>query len=383
MATKRDYYEILGVSKTASPEEIKKAYRKVAFANHPDKKPGDKEAEDRFKEAAEAYEVLSDPDKRKRYDQFGHAGNSTGGFNAQDVSMEDIFKHFGDIFNSDSGGFGSFFSGSSSGHRNPYNQSGSNLRIKLGLTLEEIEKGVEKTVKIKKNIKCTTCKGTGAKNSNSIKTCSTCKGTGVIKKIVNTFFGRMENTTTCPNCKGEGSIITDKCEVCNGAGITKGEEQITLKIPAGVYNDMQLSLSNKGNAGKHNAPSGDLIILIEELKHKFFHRRDNDIIYNLNISFPLAALGGDVEVPTLNGPVKIKIAPGTQNGKILRLAHKGIPNIQTNIKGDQLINVHIWVPKKLSNEEKNTLETLSNSDNFNPGSESNKSFFDKMRNFFI
>lgn len=382
MATKRDYYEVLGVSKSATADEIKKAYRKVAFANHPDKKPGDKQAEERFKEAAEAYEVLSDTDKRKRYDQFGHASNQAGGFNAQDVSMEDIFKHFGDIFNSDSGGFGSFFSGSS-GYRHNYSQSGSNLRVKLGLTLEEIVKGVEKTIKIKKNIKCSTCNGSGAKSSNAITTCSTCRGSGVVKKIVNTFFGRMENTTTCPNCKGEGTVITDKCGSCAGSGVVKGEETITIKIPAGVYNGMQLSLANKGNAGKNSAPSGDLIILIEETKHKFFTRHDNNIIYNLKINFTLAALGGDIEVPTLDGTVKIKIAAGTQNGKILRLAHKGIPNIQTNIRGDQLINISIWVPKKLTASEKQHLEALQNSENFNPASESNKSFFDKMRSFFL
>lgn len=380
----RDYYEILEVSKNASADEIKKAYRKKALKFHPDKNPGDSEAEAKFKEAADAYEVLRDPNKRSRYDQFGHAGVKNGaaggaGFGGG-MSMDDIFSQFGDIF--EEFGFGGGFGGHSRGGRRRVNR-GTNIRVKVKLTLEEIANGVNKKIKVNKYVTCDTCEGTGAKDGSSYQTCSTCSGMGQVRQVTNTFLGQMQTTSTCPSCGGEGKTISQKCSACTGNGIVKGEEVISLDIPAGVEDGMQLSVSGKGNAAARGGVPGDLIVLIEQTEHKEFTRDGNNILYNLYVSFPDAVLGTSVSVPTIDGKAKIKIEPGTQAGRILRLRNKGIPFLQSSSRGDQLINVNIWTPKELSKEEKEMLEKLKDSDNFTPNPGKNeRSFFEKMREYF-
>jgi molecular chaperone DnaJ len=344
---KRDYYDILGVSKDASSEELKKAYRKMALKYHPDKNPNNKEAEEKFKEAAEAYEVLSNPDKRQRYDQFGHSGvggaSGFGGAGAH-MSMDDIFSHFGDIFGSAFGGsFGGSFGGQRPGRRRV--RRGSNLRVKVKLSLKEMAHGTEKKIKLRKYVTCSACHGSGAENGSSKNTCPTCRGTGQVTQISNTFLGQMQTTSTCPQCGGEGEIITSKCKQCHGNGIVQGEEIITLKIPAGVAEGMQLSVSGKGNAGPRGGIPGDLIVMIEERKDESGLVRDgNNLLYDLFITFSDAALGTTSEVPTIDGKAKIKIPAGTQSGKILRLKGKGFPDVNGYGKGDLLVNVHVWVP---------------------------------------
>lgn len=384
--SKRDYYEILGVAKTASADEIKKAYRKVAMQFHPDRNPGDKAAEEKFKEAAEAYEVLSDVDKRAKYDRYGHQAfgpgtNGGGGFHAS--NMEDIFSNFGDIFGDDNV-FGSFFGGGrSSNSRGSRGQRGSNLRIKLKLNFAEIANGVTKQVKVKKYVSCTTCGGNGAKDKNSLQTCSTCGGSGQVRKVQNTFLGQMQTVTTCPTCHGEGTTVTAKCATCKGEGRVFGEETISIDIPAGVQNGMQLSMSGKGNAGERGGANGDLIIQIEEEPHAELHRDGLNVAYDLHLSFPEAVFGTNVEVPTIDGRAKIKIPAGTQSGKIFRLKGKGFPEVQGYGRGDQLVNVNIWTPQNLTSEEKAMLEKLNNSENFKPQPAKNgKSFFDKIREAF-
>jgi molecular chaperone DnaJ len=387
MTTKRDYYEILEVEKTASPEELKKAYRKQAIKFHPDKNPGDKAAEEKFKEAAEAYEVLSDASKRQRYDQFGHAGlggNGYGGFSGG-MNVEDIFSHFGDIFGGafeDS--FSSFFGGGG-GRRSSRNVNrGSNLRVRVKLTLEEIVHGVEKKIKVNKYVSCNTCRGTGAKDGNAYQTCSTCKGSGHVTRVTSTFIGQMQSTSTCPHCGGEGKIITDKCADCSGNGILKGEDVISIKIPAGVSEGMTLSLSGKGNAGARGGVPGDLLIQIEEVKHPELHREGNNLLYNHYISISEAALGSNAEIPGVDSPIRIKIEPGTQSGKIVRLKGKGIPSVNSyEGKGDLLVTIHVWTPRNLSKEEKSFLEKLAKSENFRPNpSEKEKGFFSRMKDMF-
>ena len=354
--SKRDYYEVLEVAKTATVEEIKKAYRKKAIQYHPDKNPGDKEAEEKFKEAAEAYEVLSDPDKRSRYDQFGHQGVNGGfggGFGGGGMSMEDIFSHFGDIFGGSFGGFGGFSSGGSRSRRRT--NRGSDLRVKVKLTLKEIATGVEKKIKVKKYVSCKACNGTGAEKGTSYTTCSTCNGSGVVTRVQQTILGAMQSTTTCPTCGGEGRIITKKCPECNGEGVRLEEEVITLNIPAGVADGMQLSMSGKGNAARHGGVNGDLLILIEEEPHPELLRDENDLIYNLLLNFSTAALGGTVEVPTIDGKAKVKIDAGTQPGKVLRLRGKGLPSVNRYGVGDLLVNVSVYVPESLNTEEKRTI----------------------------
>jgi len=384
---KQDYYEILGVSKTATADELKKAYRKVAMQYHPDRNPGDKAAEEKFKEAAEAYEVLSDPDKRAKYDRFGHQAFAPGqgGFGGAHASnMEDIFSQFGDIFGDDI--FGSFFGGGnrrSGGGGRSRGVRGSNLRVKLKLTFEEAAKGVTKTIKVKKYVSCSTCGGSGAKDKGSVQTCNTCGGSGQVRKVTNTFLGQMQTVTTCPTCNGEGTTITAKCGSCKGEGRVYGEEMVTVDIPAGVQEGMQLSMSGKGNAGERGGVPGDLIILIEEEAHKELQRDGLNVAFELHISFPDATFGTQVEVPTIDGRAKIKIPPGTQSGKIFRLKGKGFPDVNGYSKGDQLIHVNVWTPQNLTSEEKDIMEKLNNSPNFKPQpGKSDKSFFDRVKEVF-
>ena len=384
---KRDYYEILGVSKGASADEIKKAYRKVAMHYHPDRNPGDKASEEKFKEAAEAYEILSDTDKKAKYDRFGHQafGPGMGGGGGRGASsMEDIFSQFGDVFGDDA--FGSFFGGGrrgGGGGQRTRGQRGSNLRIKMKLTLEEIATGVTKKVKVKKNVVCNTCAGSGAKDKNSVQTCNTCHGSGQVKRVTNTFLGQMQTVTACPTCHGEGQTVTAKCTACRGEGRVYGEEEISIDIPAGVQEGMQLSMSGKGNAGERGGSNGDLIIQIEEESHPELHRDGLNVAYDLYISFPDAVFGTSVEVPTIDGRAKIKIPAGTQSGKIFRLKGKGFPEVQGYHRGDELVYVNVWTPQDLTSEEKSILEKLNSSNNFKPRPDkNNKSFFERVKEAF-
>jgi molecular chaperone DnaJ len=383
---KRDYYEILNVSKTASADETKKSYRKVAMQFHPDRNPGDKSAEEKFKEAAEAYEILSDQDKRAQYDRYGHAGvsgNGRGGYGGG-MNMDDIFSQFGDVFGEDI--FGSFFGGggrAGGGQRRARGTRGSNLRIKLKLNYEEIAKGVTKSIKVKKYVGCNVCGGSGAKDKGSVQNCSTCGGSGQVRRVTNTFLGQMQTVTTCPTCNGEGTTITAKCGNCKGEGRVYGEETVTIDIPAGVQEGMQLNISGKGNAGERGGMPGDLIILIEEEAHKELQRDGLNVAYDLHISFTDAVFGIQVEVPTIDGRAKIKIPPGTQSGKVFRLKGKGFPAVNSYEKGDQLVHINVWTPQHVSSEEKAMLEKMSHSSNFKPAPDKNqKSFFDKMREMF-
>ncbi len=356
----------------------------MAIKYHPDKNPGDHEAEEQFKEAAEAYDILSNPQKRQRYDQFGHAGNSaSGGFGGGGgMNMEDIFSQFGDIFG---GGhpFESFFGGGGGQRGGRRVARGSNLRIKVKLTLEEIAKGVEKKVKVNKQVVCHSCDGSGAKDKSSFHTCKTCGGSGSVRRVTNTILGQMQTTSTCPTCNGEGVEITAKCTTCRGEGLERGEETIAINIPAGVSEGMQLSMSGKGNAAPRGGVPGDLIILIEEVPHESLKRDGLNVIYDLYINFVDATLGTSVEVPTIDGKAKIKIEPGTQGGKILRLKGKGIPEVNSYHKGDQLVYVNIWTPKAVSNEEKELLNKLKESPNFKPQpGKSEKSFFERIKEYF-
>lgn len=378
---KRDYYDILGVDRNASDAEIKKAYRKMALKYHPDKNPDDKEAEDKFKEAAEAYEVLSNAEKRGRYDRFGHAGmgnQGAGGFGGG-MSMDDIFSQFGDIFGGAFGGFG----GATGGSRRRRVNRGTNLRVKVKLSLEEIANGVEKKIKLKKYVACNDCGGNGAARGSSHQSCSMCGGSGQVTRVTSTFLGQMQTTSTCPQCGGEGQVITEKCHTCAGNGVVQGEEVVSIKIPAGVAEGMQLSLNGKGNAAARGGIPGDLIILVEEEPHAHFERDGNHLHYDLYMNIADAALGASVDVPTLDGKAKIKITPGTQGGKILRLKAKGLPSVEGYGRGDLLVNVNVWTPKNLSNEEKEILEKLRNSPNFEPQPGGrDKSFFSRMKEFF-
>ena len=379
---KRDYYEVLGVSKSADATEIKKAYRKLALKYHPDKNPGDKEAEEKFKEAAEAYDVLSNEEKRRRYDQFGHAGvggAGQGGFGGG-MSMDDIFSQFGDIFGSFGGfsGFGGFGGGRSARRVN----RGTNLRVKVKMNLQEIATGIEKKIKVKKYVACQHCNGTGAKDGKSYSTCSTCKGSGQVTRVQNTILGAMQTTSTCPTCEGEGKIINEKCTFCNGEGVLMSEEVISINIPAGVGEGMQLSLSGKGNAARRGGVNGDLIVLIEEEEHPELVRDGNDLLYNVFIGYPEAVLGETVEIPTIEGKVKVKIEAGTQPGKILRLRGKGLPDVNGYGKGDLFAKVNLWIPKNLSKDEKKLVEKMKEAEGFKPGSGDKKSIFSKMKDFF-
>ncbi len=378
--SKRDYYEVLGVSKSASEVEIKKAYRQLALKYHPDKNPDDKAAEDKFKEAAEAYEILSNSEKKARYDRYGHqaSGGGGGGYGGN-MNMDDIFSNFGDVF----GGahpFESFFGG---GGRRKHVNRGNNLRVKVKMTLEEIATGVEKKLKVNKFIGCVPCNATGAEKGSSFSQCPTCKGAGQVRRVTNTILGQMQTTATCPSCNGEGQTITAKCKSCHGSGVTRGEEVITVNIPAGVGEGMQLTLSGKGNMGERSGVPGDLLIAIEEIPHEYLQREGNNLLYELYINFSDAALGSSVEIPTVEGKAKIKIEPGTQGGKVLRLKGKGLPEVNSYTKGDLLVNINVWTPQTLSSEEKAILEKLRDSDNFIPSpGKKDKGFFERMREYF-
>ncbi|MBP1638719.1 MAG: dnaJ3 [Bacteroidetes bacterium] len=382
--SKRDYYEVLGVSKSASDEEIKKAYRKKAIQYHPDKNPGNKEAEEKFKEAAEAYEVLSDSQKRQRYDQFGHAGvggaaSSGGGFSGagMEFSMDDIFSRFGDIFGGHFGGFGGFGGGNA-----PRYNRGTDLRVKVRLTLQEIANGVEKKIKVNKYVACSHCGGSGASDPSAVSTCSTCHGTGHVTRVQQTILGAMQTQSVCPSCNGDGKTITKKCPHCNGEGIVRQDEVISINIPAGVGEGMQLSVSGKGNAARRGGISGDLLVLIEEEEHPELIRDENDLVYNLLLPITTAILGGTVEVPTVDGRVKVKIDAGTQPGKVLRLRGKGLPNVNRYGHGDLLVHVGVYIPEQLSKEEQKLIEKLNESPNVKPNGSTSKSFFQNFRRMF-
>lgn len=377
---KRDYYDVLGVSKNASADEIKKAYRKKAIEYHPDKNPGDKAAEEKFKEAAEAYEVLGDPSKKQRYDQFGHAGmGGNQGFGGGGMNMDDIFSHFGDIFGGHFGGGFGGFGGSSRGQRV---RRGSDLRVRVKLTLSEIASGVEKKIKVSKLVTCSHCDGSGARDGHSVKTCDTCHGSGYVTQVQRTILGQMQTQVMCPTCGGDGKIITDRCSHCGGEGVVRAEEIIAIKIPAGVAEGMQLSMQGKGNAARRGGVNGDLLIQIEEERHPELIRDDNDLIYNLLLSLPTAILGGTVEIPTVDGKVKVKIDKGTQPGKVLRLRNKGLPDVNRYGTGDLLVNIGVYIPENLSSEEKTSIEKLNDSSNFKPTPAAKKNFFSHFKQMF-
>ncbi|MBX2891953.1 MAG: molecular chaperone DnaJ [Saprospiraceae bacterium] len=384
---KRDYYEVLGVAKNASADDIKKAYRKKALEYHPDRNPGDKSAEEKFKEAAEAYDVLSDADKKARYDRYGHAGmegmsgGPGGGF--QGMDMDEILRRFG--FDTDDI-FGEFFGGGrrrGGGGARPRGERGTNLRIKVKMTLEEIASGVNKKIKVRKQVTCGTCGGSGARDANAVETCTTCRGSGMVNRVTQTPFGMMQTAAQCPTCSGSGQTIKSPCNVCRGDGRVFGEETIDVDIPAGVHEGIQLSMSGKGNAGAKGGPPGDLVITIEEIPHDEFTREGNNIHYELFLNIADAALGSKLEVPTLDGRARITVPAGTQSGKVFRLKDKGLPALQSYQRGDQLIHVNVWTPKKLTDEERRLLEKLRDMPNFTPApAKEDKSFFERVKDVF-
>ncbi|NPD93026.1 molecular chaperone DnaJ [Xylanibacter muris] len=383
---KRDYYEVLGVSKNASEDEIKKAYRKIAIKWHPDRNPGNKEAEDKFKEAAEAYDILHDPQKRQQYDQFGFNGpqGGFGGFGGgAGMNMDDIFSMFGDIFGGRAGGFGGFGGG---GQRRAQQYRGNDLRLKVKLSLSEIAHGVTKKFKVRKDVCCGHCHGSGAEAGSGSDTCPTCHGAGVVTHTTQSIFGMMQTQSVCPTCNGEGKVIKNKCRECGGSGVVKGEEVVEIKIPAGVAEGMVVNVPGKGNAGMHNGINGDIQVYIEEEGNDIFVRDGNDVIYNLLLDIPTAILGDEVEIPTIDGPtVKVRIEPGTQPGKTLRLRGKGLPAIQGyghGGTGDLVVNISVYIPKTLSKDEKEAVRSFVGSDNFKGDSATRQSIFQKFKNYF-
>lgn len=385
MATKRDYYEVLGVDKNADEKAIKSAYRKKAIQYHPDKNPGDKEAEEKFKEAAEAYDVLSNPEKRAKYDQFGHSMGPQGfpgggGGHAGGFSMEDIFSQFGDIFG---GGFGNMGGFETAGWRTRRRQRrGSDLRIKVKMTLAEIATGVTKTLKIPTLVKDTHCNGTGAKDGTAFTTCPTCGGSGTILRQQQSIFGISQSAVECPQCKGEGKIITDKCSYCQGDGVIREDRTVTFTIPAGVADGQTLTVKGQGNAALNGGVNGDLLVVIEEIKNPELIRDGNDVVYNLMLDIPTAALGGSVEVPTITGRARLKIPAGTQPGKVLRLRGKGLPSPEGYGTGDELINVMVYIPENLTEEEKKTIESLQGKPNMTASDSVKHRIFSKLRHIF-
>lgn len=385
---KRDYYEILELSRSASQEEIKKAYRKAAMKWHPDRNPGNKEAEEKFKESAEAYEVLSDDAKRRRYDQFGHEGMRAGSDFHTYTNFNDVFQHFSDIFGGGIGGsiFEDVFTGgrSSSRGRTQVGTPGSDLKIRLKLSLEEIASGVEKKLKVKRWKGCDICNGSGAKLGSSKINCPVCNGNGEVRQVSRSVFGQFISVTTCTNCGGEGRIIKERCTGCHGEGRLQGETTIKVNVPAGVSEGNYIPLQGQGNAGQRGGEPGDLIVVIEEDSHPVFTRNGDDILLDLLVSYPQAVMGVDIEIPIISGKAKLKIEPGTQSGKILRLRGKGIPNLRGDYRGDQLVRVNVYVPTHLSKEDKELIKQLSKSDGIQPhdgdkSAHSDKTFFEKMK----
>ena len=387
---KRDYYEVLGVQKGASAEEIKKAYRKLAVKYHPDKNPGNKEAEEKFKEAAEAYSVLSDADKKARYDQFGHAGvegagpDFSGGFGNLNDILNDLFGGGFGGFSGFGGGFSGFGGGFGGGQRQQRVHRGRDIRVRVKLTLEEIAHGVEKEISIEKSVPCPDCGGRGAKNSSDIKTCPACNGTGQVQRVVNSFLGQTVTYSTCQQCGGEGKIISNPCRTCNGSGLVRQRETIKVKIPAGVEAGMQLTIQGEGHAAKNNGINGDLLVVIEEQEHKDLKREGNNLFYTKVISLPDAMLGAEVEVPCIDGAYKIKVEPGTQSGTVVRLRGKGLPTVNGyGGVGDMYVKLAVWIPKRLNKEEKEIIESLRTKEAFKPNpSKEDKSFFDKLKDLF-
>ncbi len=388
MASKRDYYEVLGVGKDASADEIKKAYRKLAVKYHPDKNPGDKEAEEKFKEAAEAYSILSDPDKKARYDQFGHAGvegagpDFSGGFgNLNDILSEIFGSAFGGGFGGGFGGFGGFGGGQRQQQRV---YRGRDIRVRVKLTLEEIAKGVEKEITIEKSVPCTDCNGKGARNSSDIKTCPACNGTGQVQRVVNSFLGQTISYSTCQQCGGEGKIISNPCKSCGGTGLVRKRETIKVRIPAGVEAGMQLTLQGQGHAAKNNGINGDLLVVIEEVEHKDLKREGNNLFYTKIISLPEAILGGDVEIPGIDGTYKIKVDPGTQSGTVVKLKGRGLPTVNGyGGTGDLYVKIAVWIPRKLEKEDKAVIESLRGKESFKPNpTKEDKGFFDRLKDLF-
>ncbi len=386
---KRDYYEVLGVDKNASADDIKKAYRKMAIKYHPDKNPGDKEAEEKFKEAAEAYSVLSDADKKARYDQFGHAGvegagpDFSGGFGNLNDILNDLF---GGAFGGGFGGFGGFGGGfgGQRGQRQQRVYRGRDIRVRVKLTLEEIAKGVEKEISIEKNVPCTECGGKGAKNSSDIKSCPACNGTGQVQRVVNSFLGQTVTYSTCQQCGGEGKIISNPCHCCNGTGLVRKRETIKVKIPAGVEAGMQLTLQGEGHAAKNNGINGDLLVVIEEQEHPNLKREGNNLYYTKIVSVADAMLGAEVSIPCLDGDYRIKIDPGTQSGEVVRLRGRGLPSVNGyGGIGDLYVKIAVWIPKKLSKEDKAIVESLRDKESFKPNpTKEDKSFFDRLKDLF-
>lgn len=391
MAEKRDYYDVLGVSKDASADEIKKAYRKLAVKYHPDRNPDDKAAEEKFKEAAEAYDVLSDADKRAKYDRFGHSmgpeGFGGGGYSySGGMSMEDIFANFGDIFGDMFGGGGrghwSGFEGATGGSPRKRVNKGTDLRITVKVTLKDIMNGVDKKLKIPRLVACEHCKGTGAKDGTAFKTCPRCHGSGYVESVQQTMFGPQRAHVVCPECNGEGKVISEKCTYCNGTGVNKKDEIVSFKIPAGVEDGMILTLRGQGNAPRHGGVNGDLLIVIQEEKNSELIRDGIDLIYNLMLDFPTAALGGSAEVPTVEGRAKLKIPAGTQPGKVLRLRGKGLPKMNSTTKGDLLVNVMVYVPESLTDAEKSAIESMKDQPNIVPTESTSKRIFSRLRHIF-
>jgi len=385
---KRDFYDVLNVTRTASADEIKKAYRKLALQYHPDRNPGNKEAEEKFKEAAEAYEALSDPQKRQRYDQFGHEGMRGTDFRPF-TNVNDIFSPFGDIFGGGFGGsiFDEMFGTQTRQRRGSATSPGSDLKIRLKLTLEEISSGVEKKLKIKKWKTCETCGGSGARSAQGTTTCTVCKGTGEIRQVSRSVFGQFVNIATCHNCNGEGKVIKEPCMSCHGDGRIQGDSTIKVSIPAGVSEGNYIPLRGEGNVGKRGGPAGDIIVVIEEEPHQAFLRNGDDVILDMLVSYPEAVLGADIEVPTLTGRAKLHVEPGTQSGKILRMRDKGIPHLNSYGRGDQLVRVNVWVPTVVNGSERTLLEKLAESEHTNPkegdrSANSEKSFFGRVRKAF-
>ncbi len=393
MAAKRDYYEVLGVDKSASADEIKKAYRKLAVKYHPDKNPGDKEAEEKFKEAAEAYSILSDADKKAKYDQFGHAGvdgaapDFSGGFGNLNDILNDLFGGafggggFGGGFSGFGGGFGG---GARGGQRQQRVYKGRDIRVRVKLTLEEIAKGVEKEISIERSVPCPDCGGRGARNSSDVKTCSACNGTGQVQRVVNSIFGQTVTYSTCQQCGGEGKIITNPCHTCNGTGLVRKRETIRVKIPAGVEAGMQMNISGEGHAAKNNGINGDLLVVIEEQEHPNLKREDNNLYYTKIILLPDAILGAETEIPCLDGPYKIRIDAGTQSGTVVKLRGKGLPTVNGyGGTGDLFVKFAVWIPKKLDKDEKALVESLRDKESFKPNpSKEDRSFFDKIKDLF-